>query len=114
MSNVVKTFNINGIPFYTATDGRGVGQRPFSYDAPITSPKKTGEGQKMASKTSIDTINKLIYKLEMNLNQPHKYTAEERDLMHRGIEWLHHKKSQGYTFEEILEEFKQFPLIGGK
>jgi len=64
----------------------------------------------MAQKVDVNTIDRLIYKLEMNLNQPHKYSAEDRQLMHRGIEWLRHKKSLGYTFEEILDEFRVFPL----
>jgi hypothetical protein len=110
MSNDVQTFVINGIPFTTQTDEGGLSQSPFNYHPLMDTPKKTEDGQKMAQKTQVDTIEKLIYKLEMNLNQPHKYTPEERDMMHRGIEWLRHKKLQGYTFDEILDEFKVFPL----
>ena len=64
----------------------------------------------MAKKVAIDTIEKLIYKLETNLNSPQKYSSRDRQLMHDGIEWLRDAKNRGKTFEEILEEFRNFPM----
>jgi len=64
----------------------------------------------MAKKVAIDTIEKLIYKLETNLNSPQKYSPRDRQLMHDGIEWLREAKNRGKTFEEILEEFRNFPM----
>ena len=64
----------------------------------------------MAKKVTIDTIDKLIYKLEMNLNQVGKYSARDRQLMHDGIEWLKNQQLLGKTFEDILDDFKNFPL----
>jgi len=64
----------------------------------------------MATKVTIDTIDKLIYKLESNLNLPWKWSARDRRLMHDGIEWLKDARDKGKTFEDILEEFSNFPL----
>tara|TARA_R100001244_G_scaffold132042_1_gene106678 strand:+ start:986 stop:1186 length:201 start_codon:yes stop_codon:yes gene_type:complete len=64
----------------------------------------------MAQKVNVDTIEKLIYKLEMNLNQAGKYSHRDRQLMHDGIEWLRRQQLLGKTFKDILEDFKNFPL----
>ena len=64
----------------------------------------------MAQQVAVDTIEKLIYKLEMNLNCPGKYSARDRRLMHDGIEWLRRQQVLGKTFADILEDFKNFPL----
>ena len=68
--------------------------------------------QGKAGKTGVDTIEKAIYTLECKLNTPHKYTAEDRELMHQGIEWLKAQKLAGKKLIDVINDLPSDAKIG--
>lgn len=57
-----------------------------------------------AQKRGVDTIEKAIYTLECKLNTPQKYSAEDRELMKKGVQWLQGQLAEGKTLVDVIND----------